>query len=98
MALIKSSSLQFPIPVSVSGVMFVPKNVPNGVLIGLPPARNSPSFIVSVWQLHAPEAGKIYLPYKFITYALEHAISASDRTLPTYLIVAPFEAIEPTKD
>ena len=44
------------------------------------------------------KSGKIYLPFKFITFALEHAISASERTLPTYLIIAPFEAIDPIKD
>jgi hypothetical protein len=41
-ALMNSSSVQAPMPVDGSGVMFGARMTPNGVSIGRPPARSWP--------------------------------------------------------
>src|SRR5262249_12821803 len=54
------SSVQPPIPVALSGVMFVEYTVPNGPSNFLPPALGDP--LGSVWQRQPPAAPKMYLP------------------------------------
>src|SRR6266849_3271453 len=54
------SSVQPPIPVALSGVMFVAYTVPKGPSNFLPPALGWP--LGSVWQPQPPAAPKMYLP------------------------------------
>src|SRR5436190_2079872 len=54
------SSVQPPIPVVLSGVMFVAYTVPKGPSNFLPPALGWP--LGSVWQPQPPAAPKMYLP------------------------------------
>src|SRR5882672_2858376 len=54
------SSVQPPIPVALSGVMFVAYTVPKGPSNFLPPVLGWP--LGSVWQPQPPAAPKMYLP------------------------------------
>src|SRR3954465_2432865 len=62
MASMKSASLHRPMPAFWSGVMFGPKNVPNGVFKSRPPAKGVAPCFASVWQPTQPAAVARYWP------------------------------------
>jgi hypothetical protein len=62
MARTKSASDQRPSPACACGVMFGPKNVPNGVFSARPPANGVAPSRASVWQPTQPPALARYSP------------------------------------
>ena len=61
-AALKSTPAQPPIPVSRSGVIFEATTLPNGVSMGLPPAKGFP-LPGTVWQAAQSAAIVRYSPF-----------------------------------
>src|SRR5262249_23755675 len=79
----KSSSDQLPIPVAISGVMFGPSSVPNGVSSAAPPANGLPPG--AVWQPMQSPATARYRPRSILSNA---CLSSADRAVIAPVIQA----------